>query len=375
MSDIEQFEIIRVVGVDAADGDATTAGHVEVTLLAGKPEPESDAEQEAAGMAYTLASESAPTAFEAISLLNARADRRQHLGYIDYYIVGEQAARDGIAKYTDFFIRDHETRFSSRVYIARDTTARELMALSCSSNGNLEDALDSMEETVNVMSNTSLVRVIDMMNMLDDRSAAAVLPALRCRLADGDGEGGDDPEFSLAPAGYAVLDGGGLTGFIEPEYARGYNFLTNRVRACPVSVEDDYGERAGFEIVSENTRVSARFDEDGVPREVVYSARVYANIAEQHSDADIFTPSARRRLSAGISEVIRSEMRRVIARSLTLGLDCTQLGERLRAAHPVKWRNIEKNWREIYPALRISVTVETEIMRVYSLREPSAAAA
>jgi Ger(x)C family germination protein len=371
MSDIEQFEVIRVIGVDA---DAKTAGNVEITLLAGKPEPEAGAEQPGAGMTYALASESAPTAFEAINILNMRADKRQHLGYIDYYIVGESAARDGIAKYTDFLTRDHETRFSSKVYIARDSTARELIALSCSSNKNLEDALDNMAETVNVMSNTILVRVIDMMNMLDYHASAAVLPALRYHPVYGggedDGEDGD-PAFSIAPAGYAVLDGGALTGYIEPGYARGYNFLTNRVNSSPVSVEDEQGELAGFEVVSENTRVSARFDGNGVPEEVAYSTRVYVNIAEQHSDANIFTPQARAALSAGISGVIRSEMESVIGRSFELGLDCAQLGERLRMTYPVKWKTIEPRWREIYPTLTISVEVETEIMRVYSLREPN----
>ncbi|MDR2356688.1 MAG: Ger(x)C family spore germination protein [Oscillospiraceae bacterium] len=362
MSDIERFEIIRVIGVDA---DAKDAGNVEITLLAGKPEPESGAEQERAGMAYALASESAPTALEAINILNMRADRRQHLGYIDYYIVGEAAARDGIAKYTDFLMRDHETRFSSRVHIARDTSARELMALFHSSGENLEDALDNMAETANVMSNTTPTRVIDMMNMLDDR-AAAVLPAIRPHL-----ESGGDSRFSLIPAGYAVLDGDELTGFIEPEYARGYNFLTNRVKSCPVSVENARGARAGFEVVSEDTRVSARFDGNGIPTEVKYQTRVRANIAEQHSGADIFTPQARREFSAGISDVVRSEMESVVRRSLELKLDCARLGESLRMAYPSKWRKTESRWREIYPSLNISVEVETEIMRVYSLREPS----
>jgi spore germination protein KC len=370
MSDIEQFEIIRVIGVDA---DAKTEGNVEITLLAGKPEPETGGEQAGAGMAYALASESAPTAFEAINILNMRADKRQHLGYIDYYIVGEAAARDGIAKYTDFLTRDHETRFSSKVYIARGTTARELIALSCSSNKNLEDALDNMAETVNVMSNTTLVRVIDMMNMLDYHASAAVLPALRYHPVYGGGNDGDggDPGFSIAPDGYAVLDGGALTGYIEPGYARGYNFLTNRVNSSPVSVKDEKGDLAGFEVVSENTRVSARFDGNGVPLEVTYRTRVYANIAEQHSDANIFTPQARLALSAGISGVIRSEMESVIERSFELGLDCTQLGDRLRIAYPVKWKKAASRWREIYPTLKISVEVETEIMRVYSLREPN----
>jgi spore germination protein KC len=366
ISEIEQFEIMRVVGVDA---DEKTAGNIEVTFLTVKPELASDSEQSEASMSYVVTSGSAATALEAIRDINIHSDRRQHLGYIDYYIVGERAARDGIAKYTDFLTRDHETRYSSKVYIARGTSARELISGVCSSKRNLEEALDNMTETISLMSNTSSVRVIDMINMLDYGDMAAVLPALRSD--DRPDIGGEVPDKVIVPAGYALLKDGGLESFLEPEYAHGYNFLTNRVESCPVSVDDGNGGRAGFEIVSSDTRVSVSFDGRGVPLSVEYATRVGANIAELQSDADIFSDETRGRIASGISDVIRGDMERVVDLSLEMGLDCMQLGERIRMMHPIKWKKLEDGWREVFPTLEITVSVETEILRVYSLREPN----
>ncbi|MDR2664719.1 MAG: hypothetical protein LBC21_00380, partial [Oscillospiraceae bacterium] len=283
----------------------------------------------------------------------------------------EAAAQDGIGKYTDFLARYHETRYSSKVYIIRDMSARELITQSCSSDSNLEDALDNMEETDNVMSDTAPVRVIDMMNMLDDHTRAAVIPAVRYEMTPG----GGNSRLSLVPAGYAVLRDGALTGYLEPEYARGYNFITNKVNSCPVSVPDGAGGYAGFEVTQSRTDVSARFGTDGMPLEIVYKTSVNVNIAEQHIGADIYTKRSRDEVSAKISEAISRDMRLCISRSLELGIDCTLLGERLRTKYPIKWKNIEGRWREIYTGLDISVETRSEIMRVYSLREPNGSAA
>jgi spore germination protein KC len=363
MSDIEQFEVIRVIGIDA---DGSEPGNIAATLLVGEPSPETG-EQAGADMSFNAESASARTAFEAISLLKMFADKKQHLGYIDYYIIGEAAAEDGIAKYTDFLARYHETRYSSKIYIIRDMSARELITESCSSDYRLEDALDNMGEIANVMSNTSTVRVIDMMNMLDDQTGASVIPAVRYEKT----QNGGDARVSLIPAGYAVLSGGALSGYLEPDYARGYNFLTNKVKSCPVSVPDGAGSYAGFEVTRSSTDVTARFGGDGMPLEIVYETLVSVNIAEQHTDADIYTQQSRDKLSADISETIRRDMLRVISRSFDLGLDCTLLGERLRMKYPIKWKKIENRWTQIYTALTIDVETHAEIMRVYSLREPN----
>jgi Ger(x)C family germination protein len=366
MSDIEQFEVIRVIGIDA---DGPVPGDIAVTLLVGEPSPESG-EQPSTDMSFTAESASARTAFEAFRLLDMFADKKQHLGYIDYYIIGEAAAKGGIAKYTDFLTRYHETRYSSKVYIIRDILARELITRSCSSDNSLEDALDNMDETANSMSNTAAVRAIDMMNMLDDRTGASVIPAVRYKEplnGGGDGSAG----FSLFPAGYAVLDGGALAGYLEPDYARGYNFITNNVKSCPISVPDGAGDYAAFEVTQSKTDVTARFGEDGAPLEIIYKTLVNVNIAEQHTDTDIYTRQGQDEMSAKISETIRRDMLRVISRSFELGLDCTLLGERLRIKYPIKWKKIENSWREIYTALTVDVETRTEIMRVYSLREPN----
>jgi hypothetical protein len=227
-----------------------------------------------------------------------------------------------------------------------------------------------MGETANVMSSTASARVIDMMNMLDDDAAAAVIPAIRAERGRYGQIDGENPDYALVPAGYAVMRDGALAGFLEAEYAGGYNFLTNRVKSRPVSVSDESGNLTGFEIVSGDTRVSAEFHGDEL-RELACVTSVHANIAETHSGADIFTDEARREMSGKISDVIRGEMERVLERSFEFGLDCARLGERVRASHPIKWRKIEADWREIYPSLKITITVDTEIMRVYSLREPN----
>ena len=323
------------------------------------------------GVVVEVVSASGPTAFEAVAKLRAKLDRRQTFGYVDYILFGEDAVSDDLAKYADYPARSPEFRFSPKAFVVHGGSAKDLLSDTNSADVFVLDSLDNFKSNANSRSDVKLVRYIELMNMLDRRDAAVILPAVTGREPeDIEIVDGELPEKKLSFAGYAVVRDFKLCGYFDADITRGYNFLTGNVKSCAYSISDGHGNYAGLDVMSDGWRVVPHFD-GGELVGVTIFVDVNAAVTEQRTRADIHTRQGLSRLSAHLSRAIEEEMQTVIAKSKEFGLDCFGLGDKIKLRHPYKWRKIENKWREIYQEIDIDAAVNANIGRVYDLRETS----
>ena len=369
MKNIDTYEVIRVLGIDKSREDSSK---IDVTFIAELPHPSSKSEASGgASTSYELTTVTEDSVFAAVRKLNLHDDKTHHLGYVDFLVIGEDAAKDDLAKYVDFISRDNDLRFSARIFIARGTSAKEFLYSTTSAGKFVADAFESFQFVINDLSSFGFLNCIDLINMLDNKTAAAIIPSVKCEKYEKEQLfGGELPECEPLPCGYAVLRDGVLLGYFDPGYSRGYNFLTQRVYSSPVNVNDIYGNLVALEIIDAQLKTKAHFEGDTLTS-VTYKIRVNANFVEQHSRNYIFDERGISDLCEKLSEVILNETGEVIAQSMEYGLDCTGLGRKIRLRHPLKWHGMKDNWDELYGTLKIDVTVDANIVRVYDLREPN----
>ncbi len=127
--------------------------------------------------------------------LQRRSDSTVFLGYVDHVLVGEELAQAGVAPLLDQMGRDGELGLGARLWVVRGDTARA----GVESGG--ESGVDRRLNTLR-LSGTETRTAGEVWADLLDRGTA-VVPALE--LKDG----------LLTPAGWAVLEGDRLAGFLE----------------------------------------------------------------------------------------------------------------------------------------------------------------
>ncbi|MDR2420954.1 MAG: hypothetical protein LBD49_02465 [Oscillospiraceae bacterium] len=362
MSEISDFEVVQVIGIDKKGGG------VEVTLVADRERP--PGEEGAAGTGMTgIMSFEGLTVSDAVSKMNIYSDKRRHLGYVDYLLIGEDAARDDITKYLDFFTREYETRYSMFVFIARGVTSKELLRATAAANRRMAGVLTNIDEAVKALSGSRMLRLIDLAGMLGDGSEAAVVPAITYEdTSFAKVIGAEKPEKTAVPDGFAFIRDHKLAGFYDGGLARAYNVLTGRAHAMPVSVKAEDGEYSTLEILQ--YRVSFETFWDGKTLTGVrYVITAEANITEQFGRRNVFTERGMKALEDGAAELMRRELEAVADESARLGRDGIELGRRVRMKNPVKWAGIADDWSEIFPKLNIEIDVRCVISRSYDLRE------
>lgn len=126
--EIDDLQLVQVVGIDKLEDSIYNC---MVTIASKNLETEGgqDGSGNTAGdtgsskaQALILTSEG-KTIFDAVRKIQTHSNKTIFWGHCEYYLIGEDAARDNISKYIDFFTRDHELRIDFKVYIVKGSTA------------------------------------------------------------------------------------------------------------------------------------------------------------------------------------------------------------------------------------------------------------
>ena len=363
--EIENYNTIQVMGIDVSEEDPS---QIEVTIIS-KAEKGSGTES-GGSMTVNTYWASGTTVFETQRGIRASEDKITFLGYVDYILIGEKAAKDDFTKYFDYFVRDHETRLSPKVFVVRDCSVKEFINTTSSSEMFLVDRLNNLVSGKDILANTTQTRVVQVMGSLDNRCASTVIPALKCEEHKNHEMTGEPPTNTVIADGYAVIKDFKLAGFIEPECAPGYNFLTNVVDSFPVSIKDGTGAYVGLEIVESNTKAEAHFDGDKL-ESVTYKTFATSTLPEQQSREKITTREGVTFMCSEQSEKVKLLMENAIKTSKDLKTDCIGLGEKIRMKYPYKWEKIKDKWVEMYPDIKIDVVVDSQIARTYDIVLPN----
>jgi spore germination protein KC len=160
--EIDEYEIVQAVGVDKCEQDPS---QVEVTFV--RRSKKGGGSMDGGGDLISILSGTGKTFFEAQRKIKATASKTLFFGYVDYFLFGEEAAKEDLHKYFDLIERNHEIRLSPRIYIVRGGTAKELLFKSSSKDRYIGEKLQSIKKGREYLSDTFEVRVIDVAGMLD----------------------------------------------------------------------------------------------------------------------------------------------------------------------------------------------------------------
>jgi len=307
------------------------------------------------------------TMFDAARNLQTHSNKTIFWGHTDYYLIGEEAARDNIAKYIDFFTRDHELRIDSKVYIVKGSTAKELIEQFNQLDFFIFDKLESLGQNIRLLGTSYEIEVHELMRFLDIHHASARIPCIYlAKRSDDDGK----QIMDIESGGYAIFSDLKLAGYIGPDISRGINAITNTLDSSVVVVKDLAGKDVSLEIIDCKTKVIPFF-EGNTLKSVTINTKVNSNLAELQSQTDFTDEQSLRFMESQQSAIIKKEIESVIEKVIEYESDCLEICDRIRLSRPYKWLQIEKKWMEIFTFIEFIVQVDSKIQRTYELKEPS----
>lgn len=361
--EIDEAMFVRVLSIDKGENN-----NVKVTITSKDVSSLSSGTGQATKQqSYNISSEG-KTMLEAVRNLWTFADRRPYYGHTEIILIGEDIAKEGILKYLDYVSRDHQFRHNSRIYIVKGSTANSLVENTHTSGVFIGDVLRNLENNIVGLSISSTVSIAEAMFIFDNPNVSTFIPCIE-KVKKVTKEAQDRDKFDMAIKGYAVFKGDKLSRYLQDKESRGINWVKNRIASGVILVKGKKGEDISLEIINSQTRMKPQMTKDTISCTINIS--VNTNIDEITAPDDIFDRSGINYLNEQQEKAIKAEIENVLTIAQKANLDFFGIIQEFHMKYPVSWKEIEKNWAELFPQIKFNVVVISKINRTYLIKEPT----
>lgn len=277
--------------------------------------------------------------------------------HIQYIIIGEGLARDGIGTLLDWAERSPFMRMDTSVFLVKGS-AEEAISGASGEMGDITERLSSLDRESNARSQ-HVYSLLEIAAALSDRGTG-LCAAVEYVPSDGTvtGQKGSVGD-ALLPAGYGVFQDGKLITFLTAEESLGASLFRQDPTGTVITVDNTV-----LEFLEGRAKAKGIFSESGELTGLSITADMKAGILESSED----TPEIAA-LEDAFSAAMQDALESVIARSQVLSCDFLGLEESVFQKTPTASQTASKTWKELFPELYVTVTVQGEIQRGYDRKE------
>ena len=347
--EVEQLQLIQTIGIDVREEGTT------LSISSGQVGSVSATTMSCTGGSIT----------DAMRQLQSFSPREDiFYAHTRYAVLGEDTAVSGVGGVLDFIGRAGQIRLDIGLFVLRDGTAEDLITRSTGKSTNITDILASLERTASRDGTSQVFTCQQILRALAQRGSALI-----CALSAQETEGvifSEAGELAAVTAGYGLLKGDALCGYITGESARGVNLLLGRGSLGTVEVE--IPRRVCLDTGIGSCRVRPLWQGDRLAA-LEISCQLDCALAELE---DIAPPTAEEyeAMAQALSEKAEGWIRTVLELQRLHDADFLGLCDRIRAAAPGAFAKAEADWPAALRDTEYRIHVTARIQRDYDLRAP-----
>lgn len=285
--------------------------------------------------------------------MNLVSPRRPFWSHNKVFVFSEAVSREGIAKFMDVWVRDQELYPTLGVIIARGKAADLLAAMPTIGNVqslNLAELLENQGPISYIASNN----LFEFTSVLLSKTTSAV--AAIGEVVEKSGQ------KIVMLTGTAVFKEGKLVGEINERETRGFLFLTGKLGSSTIVVdclESEY--YTSLEIITASGKITPQIVNDEIT--MVIEISILSDVSEQMCNENLFSSKMIISLLQRQNKVVSSEVNDVIKKAQEMNTDIFGFSDAIHKKCPKYWKQIEKDWDEIFPYIKTSVVIDSKMRR------------
>ncbi|REE93163.1 spore germination protein KC [Paenibacillus taihuensis] len=313
------------------------------------------------------------TIFESIRQMTTTTPRKIYASHLRILVIGEDLAREGIAKVLDGLSRDHELRTDFYIIVAKKATAKDVLRVLTPLAKIPADKLFSSLEAAE--RNWGVTAKIDLHELIYDLVDKGKDPVLAGIHIIGNPEHGQSqanvrlvsPQTVLRYEGLAVFHKDRLVGWFNGEQSKGYNYILGNIQSTIVRLPCQTGGSLNIELIHTTHKLKGKFV-NGHP-EVQVSVRVEGNIGEVECGMPLGENKAIALLEKELRDEIKSTIVSSVKRAKFYKSDVFGFGAAIHRADYRAWNRLKDHWDDEFVRMPVHVKVYAKIRRTGSVVE------
>ncbi|WP_221568712.1 Ger(x)C family spore germination protein [Alkalihalobacillus sp. TS-13] len=364
--EMDDFSIVTALGIDKIEEE----GRYEVTIELVNPAEVVGGKQSTSGRASTTTIYSAKgdTLISAIRRLSQQTPREVFFPYTQTVIFGEELARSGIEDIFDLLERNQEFRITPRVLIAKDNTAKNILSiLSPLEKIPAQKLVKASKVSGQSLGETLPVKIMEFVKKLTSDGIEPLASGVSIIGQSEDGQSTSNieqttPNSLIKSEGLAIFKKGKLIRWLEREEARGILWVINKIDSTIVNLSCDQKPNAiSFNVT--DTRTSLRATEINRTPTIDIHVKQEGEIEEVLCKMDVTNRDKIKQFEKQIEDNTKQEIERAIQIAQEENSDIFGFGQVINRENPKLWREIKKDFNDIFPEIEVNIKVDAYVMK------------
>ena len=315
---------------------------------------ESKEEGKASTKTYVI-SNTGKSLFEMVRDMLGQSSKSLYWEHLAAIVISEAAVKkQGLLPIIDFFHRDPEMRWRTKVFIAPGEA--KAIAQFSPPNGEtggryLDGMIRNHKKNIHVAGAKTDIGFI---SQAMDNGADYAVPRV------------DYEDNVLKIGGTALFKNNMLVGYADEYITQGIRFIYGTERSAVITAQcpGRPDEVVVFELFKNDTKLIPHIDGDNVYLTLDIAMR--GNIGELNDviKHDINDMEFLHLMEQAIAEVVARNVQDSWAFQQRLGVDIPNVKARFKGYHPFDWKKIEDRWEQIFPTIPLIVSVNVTIMGI-----------
>jgi spore germination protein KC len=364
--ELNEIAIVSAIGIDKTkDGYMVSVQIVNPGEIAGKT---------ATGRTEVIRfMKSGDTIYDAMRRMSTDIPRRIYVAHLREVVFGEELAREGIGKVLDVLSRHHEIRSDFFLTVAKGSKASDILNVQTALEKNPATKISSALETSGkAWAPTKTVTIDELITSIVSKGKEPVLTGVYLY---GNPEYGSSftnvqnvsPKTGLKIGTIGVFKKDKLLGWLNEEESKGFNYITDNVKASAVTFPCEDG-KITISTIRSKTKVKGKI-ENGKPK-ISINVTSEGDVGEVACKFDLTKPEKIKQLNEKYKNEIKERIKTAIKTvQEDYKSDIFGFGEVIHRADPNAWKRLQQNWDQEFAQLGVTINVKAEIRRLGTITE------
>lgn len=355
--ELDNLAVVAGIGIDLDEetGNVRLTAQIVKAVEVGSPQSsggDRSEDGEKAGAVWVVES-TGKTVFEAVRAFTFQSSRKLYFPHNKIIVIGKELAKKGVRPYLNFFIRDHQTR--NTVYLAvAEGKAAEVMKVKTELEKIPAFGIARLIESRAVTSQSVEVSLHEFLSLMLSKSSATAASYICLNQ--------EEQEKKVFIRATSIFKGDKFVGIFNKKESRGLLWVLNKVDSGIIVVNGPGGKEVSLEIMKSSSKIKPKFDKGKLIIQVQISEE--ANLGENFGGINLVTTKMITFLEKQQNKAIEDEIKAALEKAYQYKADVFGFGNAVYRIYPEEWKQLETNWEQIFPGVKVEIKVKTKIREV-----------
>ena len=381
--EIDEIAIVTSLGVDIEDEKILIT--CEVLNPAAVGSSSSTSSSGSGSQSFVYPQGRGDTIREAINDINLHFDRKILLSHSNLLILGEEFAKRGITDLMDFFMRDNEPREDMYVVVAQGAKAYDVVGvragLGRASGNYLYDILNNFAYNARSI-NISFAEKYRYFYDVGNDPVLGVVQIREVKQIDQEKLSQEPIAKILDVSGGAALRRDYLNGYFTADEMIGFNFIVGDIEGGAIVFRTPDGSKGDLSIIGKDGNfTTVNILESKTKRDIKVNngsiqlsinVKLKGELNEINQALDVSDTEIIDRIEKACSEKIKELISATLDKGQKeFGQDNFSIGVAVHQQYPKLWKEIAKDWHDIFTEISYDVNVETTVVKLGLINTPA----